>query len=94
MLIEIVDRVQGYKAFDAGIPAVNMIVRGFKFDPTASIAIGKEGVEFTTPYSTLRIVFKNAYTLPYVARTAVRSEAGRRALDDVLRMFPAVGTRD
>jgi len=93
MLIEIVDKMQGYKAFDASIPAINMIVRGFKFDPTATIAIGREGVEFTTPYSTLRIVFRNTYTMPYVARTSVRSEAGRRALDDVLAKFPAIGAR-
>lgn len=94
MLIEIVDRVQGYKCFEASTTTVNLICRNFRFEPGTDIAIGKEGVEFSNKYMTMRVVFKNSYTLPYVARCAVRSEHGKRALESVLQAFPAIGARD
>jgi hypothetical protein len=94
-LVEIISRNpdHGYKAFQASDTAVNLIVRGFRFEPNTTICIGKEGIEFNNRYSTFRVVFKNHSRLPYLARTEVRSEAGRAALESVLAAFPAIGAR-
>jgi hypothetical protein len=87
MNIEIIDSTQGYKCYQASKVAVARVVRGFLFERHTMVSIGKEGIEFTNRWSTVRIVWRNT-SLGFVARTDVRSEQGRAVMDLLLAAFP------
>lgn len=91
LYLEIASPSQGFIRYQTTPTGAAIVLRGLAVEKTATIAIGREGIEIVTRSNTVRVVFRNAsQALPFLMRTTIGSEAGTRAMKTIIETFRAI----